>query len=272
MNIFKFLISSYLIVTVSAFYVGPSQAAEWEVYTLEPRPNVKMDVKFATPKKATAIVIFMGGGRGSLDMDSNTGNGLGYRTVDLFLANGIAVAMPNAPSDQTLLKGNDPGPFGMGNKHRISRKHLADVGSIVSWMKEKKMPVWLVGISSGPVSVANFASQGNQKIEGIVLLSPVTLDRKGKKKNRVLNIPLNKITVPALVIAQENDECARTPISGSKAVHKAMTSSTNAKIKIITGGDSGPGCVCCARSHHDFWENEEELVSNIIAFIKESKK
>ena len=271
MRIFVSFSCLYAVVAILTLTANVSGAAEQGTYVVEPRPGAKMEVFFAEPDNASAIVIFMSGAGGRTNVNTKKGKDLGHLTIDHFLAQGIAIALPNFPSD---LKDKDKAKRkrgGMKQAYRRSRAHLADVGSVVSWLKKDKLPVWLVGLSSGPVSIVNFASRGDQKVDGIVLLSPVTKQRS-KKSRGVLEVPLNKISVPALVVAHENDGCSASTVSGSKTVHEALTSSANAQFKIITGGDSGPGKVCDSRSHHAFWHNEKELVSVIADFIKANKK
>ena len=114
------------------------------------------------PDKPVAAVILFAGGNGGLrlksatDMEWGKGNFL-VRTRDMFAAQGLMVAVFDAPSDSRE---------GMKATFRFSSEHAADIGAVAAHMKkEANVPVWTVGTSMGTWSAATGA-MGARNIDG----------------------------------------------------------------------------------------------------------
>ena len=69
------------------------------------------------------------------------------RTRQMFVNDGIAVAVIDAPSDR------QSAPY--LNGFRLSKEHADDARAVIAWLKEQlHVPVWLVGTSRGTSAAA----------------------------------------------------------------------------------------------------------------------
>ena len=115
-------------------------------------------------------MILFAGGHGGLGLKSasamawGAGNFL-VRTRDAFAAQGLMVAVIDAPSDQR---------GGMNAIFRMSGAHAQDIDAVAAYLKkEAAVPVWLVGTSMGTFSAAGGAI-GAKSVDGLVLTSTIT--------------------------------------------------------------------------------------------------
>ena len=245
----------------------PSQAAEISRIELKPRPGATMEVLMIEPKNPSAAVILMEGGPGHSRV-INSGRGFLSGTKEDFAEKGFIVAMPIAPSDQTDFRN------GMTPDHRASGEHLQDINSVISFLKKKSnIPVWVVGVSLGTISAANYGINGNPPAAGIVLTSPITGPVRATSSDvDITRTALNKIKIPLLVVGHEDDGCPGTPSAGAKDIAGAATSSRNAKVLIVSGGKDEGQNPCAPLTPHTFYGVEDEVVSAIADFIKSNSK
>ncbi len=213
-------------------------------------------------ENAKAAVILFAGGHGGLQLAADgtmkalRGNFL-VRSRELFAAQGLAVAVIDAPSDRQNLSG-----------FRDSAGHAADVKAVIAWLKtELKIPVWLVGTSRGTQSAAYVATQSapaDGGADGVVLTSSVLVDRRERPAP---DMALSRINVPVLVTHHRQDSCraclyADLPRLTDKLKHLKKT-----EVIVFDGGDN-VGDPCEARAYHGYNGIEAEVVAKISAWIK----
>ena len=116
------------------------------------RPGVTQRLLVLSPPEPKAAVTLIAGGHGGLQIFFNgsfkwgDGNFL-IRTRQLFVDQGLTVAILDAPSDR-----HSP-PFLSG--FRQTAEHTEDIKAVIAWLREQaKVPVWLVGTSRGTQSAA----------------------------------------------------------------------------------------------------------------------
>jgi pimeloyl-ACP methyl ester carboxylesterase len=181
------------------------------------------------------------------------------RTRQLFAAQGLAVAVVDAPSDR-----QDGSYF---NGFRQTPEAVADVRALVAWLRDRtKRPVWLVGTSRGTQSVAYAATQleGVDAPDGIVLTSSILADKRGRP---VTDMPLERIRVPVLVVHHEDDECASCLFSGIPFLMNGLSAAPRKELVAMKGGESR-GDPCEAFAHHGYNGLEPEVVARIAAWVK----
>ena len=138
----------------------------------------------------------------------------------------------------------------------------------------KDVPVWLVGTSSGTVSAANGAIRIEDAIDGLILTSPVTKTDKSwpihnKRPNGILDMELEKIDVPSLIVCHKNDQCKYTPpVNAKKIAKKTKLPSNMVEVKYFKGGSTPKSKPCQAMSKHGFIGIEEDVVSYITEFMR----
>lgn len=225
---------------------------------IAPTPN-------ATPK---ASVILMAGGHGGLQINDSGGYGWGngnfvVRTRQQFADAGFAVAVIDAPSDK-----QSP-PFLSGNRQKP--EHTADVLAVIAWLKQQSpVPVWLVGTSRGTQSAAYIATeaapaQGGP--DGIVLTSTILTDPNGRA---VPKMPMEKLTIPVLVVHHEQDGCKLCAFSDMPQLMEKLAKTPKAELLTFTGGQSR-GDPCEAMAYHGYNGLEAEVVGKIGRWMAAAK-
>lgn len=180
-----------------------------EIVTLNTRNDVELKVMLLKPGSPKASIILFAGGNGVLGLStvfrypsikSGKKNFL-VRTRNLFLNNGFLVAVVDAPSDMQSKKG-------MLGDFRDSSEHVEDIDQVIQYLRQQEgISVWLVGTSRGTESTANIAINSQQMPDGIVLTSSMSVSNT--KGTAVTEMDLSKITVPALMVANVDDECEK---------------------------------------------------------------
>lgn len=234
-----------------------------EVITIKTRDNIKqrflLNDEINEPK---AIAILFAGGSGKLKLHKSKdewklGNFL-IRSRNIFNENGIITISIDSPSD---LK------EGMKNGFRSSNEHLKDIENVINYIKNKypKLPIWLVGTSRGTISASHNAINQSY-ISGLVLSSSMIKNGKDTIKT-VLDLEIEKIDLPTLVIAHEKDSCKVTPPNGANKIYDKLENAIIKEVKIFSGGYEN-GNPCKGQSHHGFLGIEKEVVDFISHWIK----
>lgn len=230
---------------------------------LPTRPGATQRLLVLTPPAPKAAVVLFAGGHGGLQLGADgaiawgKGNFL-VRSRDLFAAQGLVVAVLDAPSDK-----QSP-PFLNGRRQRL--EHAADVQAVIAWLRETtKVPVWLVGTSRGTQSVAYLATElaGREGPDGIVLTSTIVRDDKGRA---VPAMPLERIRVPVLVVHHEQDGCALCAFAEVPALMAKLGNAPRRQLLAFKGGENR-GDPCEAMAYHGFNGLESAVVAQAAAWI-----
>jgi dienelactone hydrolase len=220
------------------------------------------------PDKPVAAVMLFAGGHGALGLQSASsmkwgkGNFL-VRTRNQFAAHKLMVAVIDAPSDHQR---------GMNAIFRMSGAHAGDIGAVADYLKkEAPVPVWLVGTSMGTFSAAGGAV-GAKNIDGLVLTSTVTRAHANwniaqSHPDGVASMPLQKVTVPALIVSHAKDGCDLTPAADAPKLRKKLANAKPVDVTILSGGDPPRSKPCEAMSQHGFIGIEGRAVDAIAKFI-----
>lgn len=213
---------------------------------------------------ASAAVLLFAGGDGGIEISSDgsikRGGNFLVRSRELFAAQGLAVAVIDAPTDR-----QEP-PY--LDNFRQTTEHITDVKAVIAWLRQQlKLPVWLIGTSNGTRSVAFIASQlqpADGGADGLVLTSTVLADRRGVP---VPAMALNGINVPVLVTHHRLDSCraclfSDLPRLTDRLKHLKKTGTLVFDGGVSTGDDCGP------RAYHGYNGIEAEVVGKIAAWIK----
>lgn len=256
--------SSHLVVwsLVLASLAAAATASEHAVETLPTRPGVTTEVLFITQPGAVANVVLFAGGAGKVTFHGN-GEPNGYagnflvRSRDLFVKNGLNVAIPGAPSDR---------PDGLSGRDRISPEHAADIAAIIaSFRKRASLPTWVVGTSMGSYSVfaaAVVVKEGRP--DGIVfnaaiVTHPLAVSRSPR---------LGQITLPVLIQHHELDECNVTLFRDLRPLVDGIANSPRKKVVSYRDGGPPKGDPCQPFGYHGFPGIEPKVVEDIARFIK----
>ena len=215
----------------------------------------------AEPK---ATVILFAGGHGGLQLDDSGGQRWGrnnflVRSMRLFAAQGLNVALIDAPSDRQ----SEPYLSGF----RETREHAADVQAVIAWLKKQNpLPVWLVGTSRGTQSaaaVATAAATGGGP-DGIVLTSTILQDRRTRP---VPDMRVDALKMPVLVVHHEQDACRQCLFSDVPRLMGKLAAVPKKELITFRGGENH-GDPCEALSYHGYNGLENDVVGRIAAWIK----
>jgi pimeloyl-ACP methyl ester carboxylesterase len=84
------------------------------------------------------------------------------------------------------------------------------------------------------------------------------------------NLYVSRITVPTLVVWNQDDHCTFSPPSGSSALFTSIPSSTKAS-DVLQGGHSVATDPCGAFSEHGYAGTARDAVKDIAQFIKQTQ-
>ncbi len=237
-----------------------SAANAEEMIKLETRPGVTVDILYQKAENPAAHLILFEGGPGVFRDLKYPLFLVGTRKV--FGGRGFSVAAVNPPSDRN-------GDMRGGGKFRESSDHLQDIEAVIKWLKKKTdKPVWLIGVSLGTQSVAWIGSATKEPLGGLVFAASKTRGRG----TSIIDMELDEIKVPTLLVHHEDDKCFGTPPSGTKSILKGLENSPKAEIKLFEGGQVDGKSPCGPGSHHIFNGMQDEVANYISEFIKTNTK
>ena len=248
--------------------LGSLAANAAELVTLNTRTAVDQKFILIKPDKPVASVILFAGGKGTLNLSSSIGsprinwgkNNFLVRSRDIFAKHGFLVAVVDAPSDRKS-------KTGMLGGFRNGMDHVEDIDHVITHLRiQADVPVWLIGTSRGTESAANVAMNSKQHPDGLVLTSSMSV--KNSKGTALTDMDLKRITIPTLVVANNDDGCSKTPPEGAEEIARMLSNSRKVEVKMFSGGDTPISKPCQAMSYHGFLGIEEKVVESISDFIK----
>ena len=244
---------------------APAAGAEGMSVTDVPLANGATDrTLLLTPSGSPrAVVVMFAGGDGMLHIDPTgavgaPGNFL-VRTRDRWVQQGLAVAIPDAPS-------NDP--QGLQGR-RLNRGYADVIARVVAFVRaQTQMPVWLIGTSAGtPAAALGAATLPHDAVAGLVLTSTVTRPAPDSPET-VFQVDLKSITVPTLILSNTNDECKVTPPSDGSRIKAALAHATPVDFLTVSGGTIPTSTdPCDAYTYHGFIGIEPQVVQKISDWI-----
>ena len=233
------------------------------VVDIPTRPGVTQRLLVLAAQDPKATVILFAGGHGGLQISPSgsfkwgAGNFL-VRSRQLFADEGLIVVVVDAPSDL------QSAPFLAG--FRQSAEHAADIKAAIAWAREQaKVPVWLVGTSSGTQSAAFVATvlEKSDGPDGLVLTSTILNADRGRA---VPTMPLGKLRIPVLVVHHEQDGCPPCAFRHIPALMSKLSEAPRKQLLSFTGGEDR-GDPCQAAGYHGFNGLEREVVAQTARWI-----
>jgi hypothetical protein len=250
---------------VALLLAGPADAAEDAVLSVGPRPGVTVKYRYIAPDRPKAAAVLLEGGSGLVRFNKPDQFGFLVANARTFAAQGIAVALVNAPSDQRGFENGMPFTF------RATAEHRTDIAAVLAALEKKLpgVPHWVIGISAGSISAAAYAGNSPDGLDGVVMLSSIARPPKKRTnaKISVFSFPIHRIAVPLLALAHADDTCRSTPPDGAKRIVNLATASRHAEVMFVRGGDSPGQNPCRPRTHHTFFGIEDEVVAKVAKFI-----
>ncbi len=227
------------------------------------RDGVTQPVLFVTPAQPwdTAVILFVGRG-GQADVETHGTDGRGqntlYRGLDILVREGVAAAVVDPPSDRPSLW-----------NYRNTADHADDIAHVIAALKQGGAKrVWLAGISMGTLSAASIAQRlKTGGPDGIVMMSSIVNPNR-ESSETVLQIPLEEIAVPVLLIRNPGDGCRSSPPEGADRILRQLDGAPVKRLMEFGGGGSSRGGPCEALSAHGFIGQDEPLMTAVAGWIK----
>ncbi len=199
--------------------------------------------------KAAAILFAGGGGSVGLLQRGipNPGGNFLVRSRKLFLDQGIATAVIDAPSDVGS----------MSDGFRASARHARDVAALVADLKRRHpgVRVFFIGTSRGTVSAAHAAAALGADVAGVALTSSVFKSSRGGPG--LSGFDYASIPSKLLFVHHVDDACPSTPY------WEAKTLSNKHPLISVSGGDPARSDPCEAFSAHGYLGVEAATVAAI---------
>ncbi|KIX14140.1 alpha/beta hydrolase [Dethiosulfatarculus sandiegensis] len=240
-----------------------------KVVDIPTRKSVSVRLHLVEPKSAVACLILLPGGNGRLDIDdsgnpSRLRNNFLVRTRRDLAAQGFCTALMDAPTDC-----QDHCGLLYGFRNLLEYKR--DIQSVIDYLRaETNLPVWLVGASRGSSGAAAVAQGDKLKhLAGIVLSSSLTIPNQ--KGLQLLELDLESIKPPVLLVHHKKDACPYTPYQGAGQIKARLNNAAAIELISFTKTIPASSAPCQARSAHGFWGIEKDVISAICNWIKDQK-
>ncbi len=243
-------------------------AAESEIVKLKSRGEVVQPyLLMREAGAAKAVVVLVSGGFGLLKFRF-TESGVQWedksadflvRNKDRFLDHETAVAIMDAPSDQTS--------YGYTPKFRKSAEHMGDLRAVISDIKSR-LPgtkLVLIGNSQGSTSVAYAGKALGKEVDGVILTASVfdwapPAWRLLHDAN-LSDFDFSQIVSPLLIVHHADDRCVATTYSSAVKLAGEYPFIT------VKGGEAVRDNGCGPLGPHGFLGREESVVTEIKNWI-----
>lgn len=272
MKILNTLIFSVLLLTTASAYADTVITLNRDrtpaVCSVNNDPVQQSYILVETNNEAEAVLVLFAGGSGKLNLADQTlginSNNFLVRSRHFFAGHKFHIAVLDAATDFLSC------PEGLRG-HRLSFEHGSDIAAVIEDLRIRypNKAIWAVGTSRGSTSAAQAAAvlaAGSSGPDGIVLSSSVT--RPSATGNTVLDVALEIISVPTLIVAHREDSCVVTPPGDSKSIKTRLTSTPKSAIRIISGGLPALSEACGALSPHGYFGVELRVIKKISHWIK----
>ncbi|NQV84758.1 MAG: hypothetical protein HQ494_13170 [Rhodospirillales bacterium] len=253
-----------LIILAMGTFLAVFQPTGGQALEIETRSGGAVTVHIYPADKPKAVILMFEGAGGDFNPG---GRGFVNSNYSEFVERGFTAVIMDSPDDQ-----NDyPRTGGMHPRFRESPAHVRDIDAVIAMLRKKApLPIWVLGISLGTKSIANYSSNRPDKIDGAIFLSSSTRPPGGFKS--VKDYDYGSVRSPILTIAHKEDECPGTPPGGAREIAAAATASKDAKAIFFDGGDNSGPSPCGPSTPHTFSGIEDDVVSAIDAFIQKQSK
>lgn len=251
----------FLFTALLVFILSGNAFALTEVRSIPTRPGVTMSFLAMTPEKQLlndVLILFPGGnGAGPYRLDAQgVVNGWSFlvRSADGFVRDGLSVVIVNPPSDH---------PTGMSTGFRESAEHAEDVAALASYLKQQGYQrIFLVGHSRGTISAAALGTRlKSSQLKGVILTSVLEYD------NFMSWLPLEKLTLPVLMVHHRDDACRVSSFEEAEKTRTFLRGHTKVDFSEVSGGAYPRSAPCDNLSAHGFFGIEDKVVRVISDWV-----
>jgi hypothetical protein len=212
-------------------------------------------VLYATPPHPWATIVMLPGGAGDVgierDGDVQHDDNFVVRTRALWVAKGYAVLIPDT-IDRANLRGV-----------RSSPEYARLISGLVEFAHTQAQgPLFLLGTSQGAIAAMNGAAHATSgSVSGVVLTESVS--RMGGSHETVFSADPQDVTIPALIVANQDDACDVAPPQDAPQIAAALSHSRDVHILHVSGGITKSRKPCGSLTPHGYYGIEVPVVEQI---------
>jgi pimeloyl-ACP methyl ester carboxylesterase len=210
-------------------------------------------------RKMRGVIVMFPGGAGDVGIERNGdvrhGDNFVVRTRDLWAQRSYGVVIVDAIGHQSM-------------RGLRSTAMYADVATrIVAFAHEvSNAPVWVMGTSQGSIAAMSAASHAEPgQVAGVVLTESVSI--LGHSHETVFDAHPESVRVPALVVANQDDECKVAPPSMAEKIARSMRDAPTT-VMMEQGGSNTSSNACSSLSPHGYYGIEPKVVNDIAGWME----
>jgi pimeloyl-ACP methyl ester carboxylesterase len=213
----------------------------------------------APPAEVRGVIVMFPGGADDLGIEKNGdiehAENFVVRSRDLWRAKGYGVVLVDAIGHQSM------------RGERSTAAYAAVTKKIVAFAHDQgNAPVWVLGTSQGSIAAMNTASHaGRSQLAGVILTESVSI--VGGSHETVFDAHPEDVHVPALVVANRDDQCKVAPPSMANAIAQSLRN-TQATVLFVQGGTQRSSNECASLSPHGYYGIEDKVVDAIVAWMQ----
>ena len=217
-------------------------------------------VLYTAPARPRGVIVMLPGGAGDVgvrrDGDLRHDDNFVVRTRALWTAKGYAVLIPDT-IDRANLRGV-----------RSSPQYASLVDGLVGFAHTQAPgPVFLLGTSQGSIAAMNGAAHARPgSLAGVVLTESVS--RLGGSQETVFSADPGDVRVPALVVANRDDQCDVAPPQDAPKIAAAMAQSRDVRVLNVAGGIQQSRKPCGSLTPHGYFGIETQVVDAISDWMR----
>jgi len=204
-----------------------------------------------------SLVLFPGGS----GIVARTGQNFLLRSRAQFAAHGFLVAAVDVPSNHQQ---------GLNAMIRGSEDYARDLAPVVAALRQRaKVPVWLVGTSTGTISAASVAArlQDGEGADGLVMTSSF-VPVGGPAPPIPALIDPAAIRIATLFVHNKEDACGTSLFANLAPLIARFSSAPRKTLIAVEGGLPPESDPCDALSRHGYYGIEDQVIDRIAAWIK----
>jgi hypothetical protein len=248
-----------LFFSVALFDSKPLSAQSGTVHDVSFSGGGKIRVLFATVQSPRGVIVMLPGGAGDIgiETDGNLAHAKNFvvRSQDLWLAHRYAVLIPDAIGGQNMRGLRSSPEFAQAVQDLVHFAHAQASGA----------PIFLLGTSQGSIAAMNGAAHiSRRELAGVVLTESVS--RQSKSGETVFDASPNRVTVPALIVANRTSACRVAPAEDAPKIAAAMTNAHEVKVLYVEGGVTRSRD-CGSLSPHGYLGIENTVVGQIVTWL-----
>jgi pimeloyl-ACP methyl ester carboxylesterase len=204
------------------------------------------------------VIVMFPGGAGAIGIqnDGNIEHGDNFlvRTRDLWRAKGYAVVIVDSIDDQSM------------RGLRSTPAYAAIAAKVIDFARQLgNTPVWVMGTSQGSIAAMNAASTEGTGLAGVVLTESVSV--LGGSHETVFDAHPERVRIPSLIVANQNDECKVAPPNMAQDIAQSMHG-THATVLVVNGGVRRSKDNCGSLTPHGYYGIEATVIDDIVRWMQ----